>query len=416
MDREFPQVGRLQSTRGFSLTGRPYVFETPIVPKGKRSAFKKKRAKGGKIIYDNPRARYHRNINLQGTNPKLRRNTPNVGANNNFGGGLSRGGYGDFTANSLERLQDRRIEAEANKIEQLVENELKKRNAIRRVNLPQIKDKREPPPLPPQVIKEVEAGEKGGVVEEPDSPRAVKEEDIPVGVSPVIQSYTKEEGKPKKSRLGQKDKRDLSSQALRDILAEEINVEFAGKGEFPEINIPERERGGEERYSLRRQRADISYEEPTLSGEESGATTESEFDPSEVQSPKPRRKRRGGRRRVLAEESDIEQLQRETIVPPKDTERVGGSKQDFDADLIPDIIGEGIGQTETELKKKSRRRKFLEGARKVFTNNPLTSSVGQDVVNELSGNDGAVWVDNPILEKELTQEEREFEIAGLDLE
>jgi len=126
MDRQFPQVGRLQSTRGFSLTGRPYVFETPIAVKGKRSAFKKKRAKGGKIIYDNPRARYHRNINLQGTNPKLRRNTPNVGANNNFGGGLSRGGYGDFTANSLERLQDRRIEAEANRIEQLVEKEIKK--------------------------------------------------------------------------------------------------------------------------------------------------------------------------------------------------------------------------------------------------------------------------------------------------
>lgn len=399
MDREFPQVGRLQSTRGFSLTGRPYVFETPIVPKGKKSAFKKKRAKGGKIIYDNPRARYHRNINLQGTNPKLRRNTPNVGANNNFGGGLSRVGYGDFTANSLERLQDRRIEAEANRIEQLVENELKKRNAIRRANLPIIKDKREPPPLPQEIVKEVEAGEKGGVVEEPISPREEKEEEIPVGVSPVIQSFTKEEGKPKKSRLGQKDKKDVI-----DLRTEEPF-------------IPERERGGEGRYSLRSQRADISYEEPTLSGEESGATTESEFDPSEVQTtPKPRRKRRGGRRRVIAEESDIEQLQRETIVPPKDSEKVGGSKQDFDADLIPDIIGEGIGQTERELKKKSRRRKFLEGAKKVFTNNPLTSSVGQDVVNDLSGNDGAVWVDNPVLERELTQEEREFEIAGLDLE
>ena len=84
--------------------------------------------------------------------------------------------------------------------------------------------------------------------------------------------------------------------------------------------------------------------------------------------------------------------------------------------MIPDIIGEGIGQTERELKKKSRWRKFLEGAKKVFTNNPLTSSVGQDVVNDLSGNDGAVWVDNPVLERELTQEEREFEIAGLDLE
>ena len=46
------RLAPIQSTAGFHLSGRPIVFQPPIKVRKKKSAFKTKAGKSGKIMFD----------------------------------------------------------------------------------------------------------------------------------------------------------------------------------------------------------------------------------------------------------------------------------------------------------------------------------------------------------------------------
>ena len=124
---EFDKVGRLQpiqSTRGFGLSGQPYTFQPPIKPKPKKRP--KRRAKSGKIIYDNPRARYFRNQNLYGSQrgARIYRNNTN---HQDEDGGLFRSDTPQNLVLRIEGLLDNKMDKELEALEERVERGLARR-------------------------------------------------------------------------------------------------------------------------------------------------------------------------------------------------------------------------------------------------------------------------------------------------
>jgi len=127
---EFDKVGRLQpiqSTRGFGLSGQPYTFQPPIKPKPKKR--KKRRAKAGKIVYDNTRARYFRQIEMgQRRRRRLHRNTTDAGRNpySHIGEeeGLVRPDANRDIVIRVEQQLDRRLDREVEEIEDIVQRRI----------------------------------------------------------------------------------------------------------------------------------------------------------------------------------------------------------------------------------------------------------------------------------------------------
>jgi hypothetical protein len=149
---DFDKVGRLQpiqSTRGFGLAGQPYFFQPPIKPKPKKRP--RRRAKAGKIIYDNKRAKYFREVEMglrQRRRPRLHRNTTNASQNpyDHIGRDDSivrPDGINKEIVIKLEQGLDRRLDREVDEIEDIVAKRIKEhRDRIRVPNeIPLLQDR-----------------------------------------------------------------------------------------------------------------------------------------------------------------------------------------------------------------------------------------------------------------------------------
>ena len=124
---EFDRVGRLQpvlSTAPMGLDRRPILRKPPIKVAPKRRA--KKRAKSGKIVFDNPRARYYRNINLYGSQrgARLYRNNTN---HQDEDGGLFRSDTPQNLVLKIEGLLDNKMDKELEELEKRVERGIERR-------------------------------------------------------------------------------------------------------------------------------------------------------------------------------------------------------------------------------------------------------------------------------------------------
>lgn len=140
---EFDKVGRLQpiqSTRGFGLSGQPYTFQPPIKPKPKKRP--KRRAKGGKIVFDNRRAKYFREVNMGYRAPlrrKIHRNSTDAGRNpyDHIGrdDSLIRPDTNRDIVIKIEQLNDRKLDRDLEELQDVVDREIKRdRDRIRRPN------------------------------------------------------------------------------------------------------------------------------------------------------------------------------------------------------------------------------------------------------------------------------------------
>lgn len=159
---DFNKVGRLQrpqflpSTRGFGLDGKEFVFKTPIKPKPYRK--RRKRAKQGKIMFDNAQARWYRNQNLYGSQRGARifRNSQNVGVNEDERG-LSRPDLDRRIILQIERAEENRLDRD---LERLEERIAPRRNLARKPNQLFIEDGR-PKPSPVELLKEQQRFNRG---------------------------------------------------------------------------------------------------------------------------------------------------------------------------------------------------------------------------------------------------------------
>ena len=178
MDNEFDRVGRLGavlSTRPTGLDRKPQLRKAPIKVAPKKRP--KRRAKAGKIVCDNPRARYFRNQNLYGSQrgARIHRNNTNYQDDE---GGLYRPDTPQNLVLKIEGLLDKRIDRDLEALEQRLEGRVnRRRNPIVRqpyIETPrQIEDRqvevREPLNLEIGVGREPSEGEARGVVESIDA-------------------------------------------------------------------------------------------------------------------------------------------------------------------------------------------------------------------------------------------------------
>ena len=176
---EFDKVGRLQpiqSTRGFGLSGQPYFFQPPIKPKPKRRG---KRAKGGKIVFDNKRARFFRQIEMG--QRRLHRNTTNLGRNPYSHVGrddsiVRPDGIPREVVIKIEQGLDRRLDREVEEIQDIVD---KRVGQLRdKIRYPIVE---EPAERGIRRFPQIEAGspiEDNGVIQLGDKERVPKIEEI----------------------------------------------------------------------------------------------------------------------------------------------------------------------------------------------------------------------------------------------
>ena len=192
MDNEFDRVGRLGavlSTRPMGLDRKPQLRQSPIKVAPKKRP--KRRAKAGKIVYDNPRARYFRNQSLYGSQrgARIHRNNTNYQDDE---GGLYRPDTPQNLVLKIEGLLDKKIDRELEALEDRVEGRVnRRRNPIvrqpyietprqiedRQVEVRQVEDReppiqvedREPLNLEIGVGREPSEGEARGVVESIDA-------------------------------------------------------------------------------------------------------------------------------------------------------------------------------------------------------------------------------------------------------
>tara|TARA_R110000824_G_scaffold95630_3_gene229923 strand:+ start:6063 stop:7355 length:1293 start_codon:yes stop_codon:yes gene_type:complete len=220
---DFNKVGRLQrpqflpSTRGFGLDGKEIIFKTPIKPKPYRK--RRKRAKQGKIMFDNAQARWYRNQNLYGSQRGARifRNSQNVGVNEDERG-LSRPDLDRRIILQIERAEENRLDRD---LERLEERLGAPQRILRRRPQPiPLDDGRIPIALPDRVLRDdaLENNEARGVIAGLDV------------ADPVVEPLLREADESVSSE---------DEEGLEEVLSR-------GKSDAPLV-----ERGGEERYGLR---------------------------------------------------------------------------------------------------------------------------------------------------------------------
>ena len=220
---DFNKVGRLQrpqflpSTRGFGLDGKEIIFKTPIKPKPYRK--RRKRAKQGKIMFDNAQARWYRNQNLYGSQRGARifRNSQNVGVNEDERG-LSRPDLDRRIILQIERAEENRLDRDLERLEERLG--APQRNLRRRPQPIPLDDGRIPIALPDRVLRvdALENNEARGLIAGLDV------------ADPVVEPLLREADE----RVSSEDE-----EVLEEVLSR-------GKSDAPLV-----ERGGEERYGLR---------------------------------------------------------------------------------------------------------------------------------------------------------------------
>ena len=315
---DFDKVGRLQpiqSTRGFGLAGQPYFFQPPIKPKPKKRP--RRRAKGGKIIYDNKRAKYFREIEMglrQRRRPRLHRNTTNPSSNpyDHIGrddsivrpDGISR----DVVI-KIEQGLERRLDREVAEIEDIVERRIgQHRDRIRR-QVPEV------PLLEDRGIRrapQIEGGrpiDDGGVIAlEP--PPVIQLGDRP---APVVEAPPPE-----------------LQQQQEEARIEEVEEESVRGGSVLDVDDPRLLVERDDPSPLRERPARLRQNVPVVSYAESEASRESERERERLRQekeerddpefvPSPQRRKKKGQKAVKVEESDF--LQEQLVLQKEAEER-----------------------------------------------------------------------------------------------
>ena len=306
---DFDKVGRLQpiqSTRGFGLAGQPYFFQPPIKPKPKKRP--KRRAKGGKIIYDNKRAKYFREVEMglrQRRRPRLHRNTTNPSSNpyDHIGrddsivrpDGISR----DVVI-KIEQGLEKRLDRDVEEIEDIVERRIAQhRDKIRR-QVPEV------PLLEDRGIRrapQIEGGrpiDDGGVIAlEP--PPVIQLADKP---RPVV------EQPPPELQKQQEEAR------IEEVEEESVKAGGSVLGVDDPRLLVEREPAKEDPSPLRERPSRLRQNVPVVSYAESEASRESERERERLRqekeerddpdfTPSPQRRKKKGQKAVVVEESDF---------------------------------------------------------------------------------------------------------------
>lgn len=363
MDNQFDRVGRLGaviSTRPIGLDGRQKLRKPPIIVPPKRRP--RKRAKAGKIVFDNPRARYFRNQNLYGSQrgARIHRNNTNYQDEDR---GLHRPDTPQNLVLKIEGLLDKKMDRELEELEQRVERgiERRRRGIVRDVRA--LADIERSPPIILRdrgdigVGREPEEGEARGIVESIDAN----------SVAP--------------SNLDVDDRRLV------------VDVE------------PTRERSG----GLRRDVPVISYAE---SEQSSG---DSEFVPPkgrrrvsvvEIDNTEALRRQEAEQARLRRERDELRRKDREESAKFAEEFSSGGSEGFEESGFLEQSAGGGGAEREVarvidedlgdnaELRRKSRRQSFVAGIKRGLSRKGKEPA--PEVFTPTSGERAGTFIDNPL--------------------
>ena len=318
---EFDKVGRLapiQSTRGFGLSGQPYTFQPPIKPKPKKRA--KRRGKAGKIVFDNRRAKYFREVNMGIRAPlrrNIHRNSTDAGRNpyDHIGrdDSLIRPDNNREVVIKIENANDRRLDRDVEEIQDVVDRELRKhRDQIR-----------QPAPdflaLEDRGIRRAPAIEEGRPLEDRGAIRLGFVPPEQRGKAPIQETPLRPQAPPPQTPdpkaqglVEEAEPSDIEKTLSLSVDAPQLLVEIPEEERF----TPLRDREGIGGYKLRDTPAGILREI-----DESGREISGEDDPKDSDfSPTPERRRSGSQRIRVVEEPTAEGFLEDQLRAQQDAE------------------------------------------------------------------------------------------------